>query len=163
MDVADLSTLRGLTIMTSRFHHFCVMLALAAGTVLASGTSHHAFADDDLRLDEAWKDAIEEHEGVVTPQQQAALVDLAYQSAVARVCDAISLDVPKYAKAVNDIVAPGAENLTPEQNLERQTNILLSLGTFHGLFLAEGNANKDKFCADAVAAKNDSEVPHNWQ
>ena len=120
-------------------------------------------AVDDHRLDDAWKAALEEQEGVLTPQQFATVNGLAYQAAVARLCAGFEIDNVKYAKAVNAIVATGGDKLSDDLKLERQTGILIAIGTSYGLFLAEGAAKKDAFCASAVEARNDKDTPHFWE
>lgn len=120
-------------------------------------------APDDHRLDEAWKAALEDQEGVLTPQQFATVNSIAYQAAVARLCPGFEIDNVKYAKAVNAIVASGNDKLPDERKLERQTSILITIGTSYGLFLAEGAAEKDAFCSGAAEAKNDKDIPHLWE
>lgn len=147
--------------MTKKINVFLGALAATAFSLLASAT---AFAQaDDNRLDEAWKDAFEDLEGVLTPQQLAVLNTLAYQAAVARVCDGFKLDQAKYAKGVNDIVLSNDDKLDDEQKLARHTNIILTLGTTYGLFLAEGNAKKDSFCTGAAGAKKDAQFTNVWE
>jgi hypothetical protein len=127
------------------------------------GPALHAQATDDNRLDDAWKAALEDQEGVLTPQQTASLNNIAYEAAVARVCDGFELDRAKYAKAVNDIVVPGSDKRSDQENLERQSSILVSLGTAYGLFLAEGTAKKDDFCANATELKTDKQSANLWE
>jgi hypothetical protein len=137
-----------------------------AGFLLASAAASpaiYAQSDDDHRLDEAWKAALEEQEGILTPQQSATLNTVAYQAAVTRVCEGFELDRAKYAKAVNDIIVPGSDARTDEQNLERQSSILVSLGAAYGLFLAEGTAKKGDFCENAKELKADKESTNLWE
>ena len=142
---------------------FLQMLAVISGVFLMNAGAIHAQSQDDDRLDEAWKDAMEETEGVLTPKQYATLNGLAYQAAVTRVCDGYELADQKYAKAVNELVATGIDNLKDEEVIERHSAILFALGTSYGLFLAEGNANKDDFCAGAKEFKETDQSAHLWQ
>ena len=141
---------------------FAGIFAAAAFGMLAS-TASLAQQPDDHRLDEAWRDALEDFEGVLTPQQQATVNVLAYQAAVTRVCDGFKLNQEKYAKGVNDIILSNADKLDDEQKLARHTNILLTLGTAYGLFLAEGNAKKDSFCTGAADDKKDANFANVWE
>src|SRR3954463_639804 len=118
---------------------------------------------DDNRLDDAWKAALEDEEGVIGRAQYADLNNIAYQAAVARVCDGFEIDRNKYGKAVNDIIVPGMDKRSDEENLERQTSILISLGTAYGLFLAEGTIHKEDFCANATEFKSDKESTNLWK
>jgi hypothetical protein len=120
-------------------------------------------AADDHRLDEAWKAALEDQEGVLTPQQFATINGLAYQAAVTRLCAGFEIDNVKYGKAVNAIVNSGNDKLSDEHKAERQTNILVTLGTSYGLFLAEGAARKDAFCAGAAEDKKNKDFAHTWE
>lgn len=115
------------------------------------------------RLDEAWKDAIEDQEGVLTPKQTTILHDTAYQAAVARVCDGINIDQAKYAKAVNDLLADTGDKFEDEAEIMRSAHTLVMLGTSYGLFLAEGNIDRDKFCLAATETKADMSMPNLWQ
>ena len=142
---------------------FLQVLAITCGICFSNIGAIHAQSQDDDRLDEAWKDAMEETEGVLTPKQYAALNGLAYQAAVTRVCEGYELADQKYAKAVDELVATGIDNLTDEEVIERQSAILIALGTSYGLFLAEGNANKDDFCASAKEFKETDQSAHLWQ
>ncbi len=44
-----------------------------------------------------------------------------------------------------------------------ETAVYFRLGASYGLFLAEGNAHVDSFCASAAELKADAEVPNVWQ
>ena len=44
-----------------------------------------------------------------------------------------------------------------------ETAVYFRLGATYGLFLAEGNADADKFCESAAELKDDPEVPNVWQ
>jgi hypothetical protein len=140
-----------------------ILVSVGMLTMAIASSAAYAQSTDDNRLDDAWKAALEDQEGLLTPQQNAALNNIAYQAAVARVCSGFEIDPAKYAKAVNDIVVPGSDKRSDKENLERQAGILISLGTAYGLFLAEGTAKKDDFCANASEFKDDKEMTHLWQ
>ncbi len=148
--------------MTFTFSKFgtCAATACVAASLLCSSVRA---ADDDLRLDDAWKAAMEDQEGVLTKEQFGALNNLAYHSAVARVCDGFNLSLEKFSKAVNDIIIAGSDKLDDEEKLARQTHILVALGTSHGLFLAEGTLHKEIFCKEAATAKSDGENANLWE
>lgn len=148
--------------MTRKTNMLAGMLAASAFGFLMA-TAALAQQPDDNRLDEAWRDALEDFEGVVTPQQQAQLNLLAYQAAVARVCDGFKLHLENYAKGVNEIILSNADKLDDQQTLARHTNILLTLGTTYGLFLAEGNAKKESFCKAAADDKKDTGFVSVWE
>ncbi|MBL8791931.1 MAG: hypothetical protein JNM45_15680 [Rhizobiales bacterium] len=132
----------------------------ALSLLLAASTA--ARADDDHRLDEAWKAAMEDNEGLLTPEQMSGLNVLAYESAAARLCDGIKLDEKKYAASVTE-VAKGGDALTEDEQMQRLAAIMYKLGTANGLFLAEGSAKKDAFCTEAMAQKADKDSKHNWE
>lgn len=146
----------------SLVHRLFLGVAVAAGL----GISGLAVAQeqDDARLDEAWMDAIELEEGILTPDQYAKLNNLAYQAAVTRVCDGFALDQAKYSEAVAEAIAPSAEQLSEDDQRAHTSAALVLLGTRFGLMLAEGNAEKEDFCANATEFKSSPEdVPHYWQ
>ena len=138
------------------------IVAMALGIALLIAIAADA-ADDDHRLDDAWKAAVLDLEGVVTDKQYAAINSLAYHSAVARLCDGFELDTDKLSKAINEIVAQGVDQVDDDVNMARQAHVLITLGTSHGIFLAEGSLHRDQFCADAVAAKADPENTSFWK
>ena len=134
-----------------------------AFVLLGLGLTTPAYAEDDNRIDDAWKAAMAESEGILSPQQSAALNVLAYESAVARLCDGFKIDESKYSNGISLLVAAKDTKLSEDEQLQRLTSVLFTLGTSHGIFLAEGAAKKDEFCAKAVDAKADKEHTHNWE
>lgn len=147
-----------------RFHGS--MLAAAAAVVL--GLSAAAVADeihdDDLRMDEAWADLVVDQEPILTDLQFAKLNNLAFQAAVTKICDGYELDQKKFADGVSDATYPAPETASaPADMAQWETAVYFRLGASYGLFLAEGNAHSDAFCASAAELKADSEVPNVWQ
>lgn len=138
------------------------LIAPVAALCIGLGAAQAQEQDDD-RLDEAWKDVFEAQEGILTPKQSAQLNNLAYGAAVARVCDGFTLDQKKFMTGLSEAVEPSVEGLTEEQHVERGTAILIDLGMRVGVFIAEGNEDKDDFCKSATEAKADTEVPTFWQ
>ncbi len=138
------------------------LIAPVAALCIGLGAAQAQEQDDD-RLDEAWKDLFEAQEGILTPKQSAQLNNLAYGAAVARVCDGFTIDQKKFMTGLSEAVAPSAEGLTEEQHVERGTAILIDLGMRVGIFMAEGNEEKDDFCKAATESKADTEVPNYWQ
>ncbi len=148
--------------MTARSWLFGLLAAALLVAPLALLSSAGAAEnDDDDQLDEAWKDALAGTEGVLTEKQFAMLNNLAYQSAATRVCDGLDLNPEKFAKELDAAAATEAD-LTDEENTTRQAVILIELGVRTGLFLAEGNANKDAFCKNATDLKGKADVPNVW-
>lgn len=141
--------------MMRKFTAAMAFTALAATASAASG--------DDHRLDDAWKAALMDLEGVMTAGQHATVNSIAYHAAAARLCDGIDLDVDKVGKAINDIVGTAGADMDDAHKMERLNNILLTLGTAKGLFLAEGSLHRSEFCATAVASKADAENQHFWK
>lgn len=136
---------------------------LAAFTgLLALGAAAPALADD-YRIDAAWKAALENTDGVLTDPQHAAINMIAYNSAAALLCEGIDIDAPRVAKVMDDIIAGGPPDLTPDQQLERYTDILLMLGTAKGIILAEGALHEKEFCEGANAAKAAADVNDFWK
>jgi hypothetical protein len=144
---------------------FRILGCLAVCGMLASATAMAADkpADDDDRLDEAWKDAVGAQEPILTDKQFAALNNLAYQAAVTNVCDGYTLDNKKFAKEF------AAATTVPNPDMSRkdagawETAVLIRFGTSYGLLLAEGNAHTDSFCANAKDLKGDKDVPNVWK
>ncbi len=129
---------------------------------MALGATAPALADD-YRIDAAWRAALENTDGVLTDPQHATINLIAYNSAAALLCDGIDLDSPRVAKVMDEIIAAGPAELTPDQQLERYTDILLMLGTARGIILAEGALHEKEFCAGATAAKAEADANDFWK
>jgi hypothetical protein len=129
---------------------------------LLAGVPSLARADDD-RLDEAWKDAIGDQEPILTDQQFAKLNNLAFQAAATKVCDGFALDDMKFSQGFAEATLPVNDDMSADDQKLWQAAVLIRFGTTYSLFLAEGNAKPDDFCASANELRSDSEVPNYWQ
>jgi hypothetical protein len=140
-------------------------LRRAAGAALVAGlaaTATPALADD-YRIDDAWKAALEEADGVLTDKQHALINSIAYHAAAAQLCDGIDIDEPEVTKAVASVIADTPKELLDAQQVERMTTIVLMLGTAKGIILAEGALHKADFCASAMQEKADAQYDHFWK
>ena len=149
----------------TRFHG--AVLAVAATLVIgfgAQGFAEESLPDDD-RLDDAWADLSVDQEPILSELQFAKLNNIAFQAAVTKICDGYELDQTKFAEAVADATSPAPEKTATDPSLMQQweTAVYFRLGATYGLFLAEGNAETDPFCASATELKDDSSVPNVWQ
>lgn len=113
-----------------------VLLTVVAAVCLLLASPLGAQADDDNRLDEAWKDALEEEEPILTPEQFAMLNNLAYHAAVTRVCDGFELDQHKFAEGLEQAVKPTNTSLSEDENREHANAALIMLGMRYGLLIA---------------------------
>lgn len=146
------------------FRSRLLMVELLAFALLLLPTAH-AVADEPStqRLSGAWKDALAGEERVLTAQQFAKLNNLAYQAAATRVCDGLEIDEKKFEAALAEAIAPAGENLTRDQALVHQNFVLVEFGTRIGLFIAEGDAKKQSFCANATEFKNSKDASNVWE
>ena len=108
---------------------------------------------DNDRADAAWADFFETEGAILADAQFAALNNLAFQAAAVRVCDGHGLDKQAFGKAIGDVIASGDKELSDDQAEERKTAILIAFGARYGLFIAEGNGDKEDFCAAAAKLK----------
>lgn len=130
---------------------FALLAALASPAMAQPATD----ADND-RLDNAWADVVEGEGQLLTPTQYAALNNLAFQAAVARVCEGEKLDSDAFGKAVADILVDTEADLSDEEHLQRNAAVLISFGTRYGLFVAEANGdNEADFCSTGKKLKAD--------
>jgi len=143
-----------------------LLAAVAAVSLGFAGSAVAAEAMvDDLRRDEVWADLTVDQEPILTDLQFAKLNNLAFQAAVTKICDGYELDQKKFADGVADATYPAPEATATNADLMKQweTAVYFRLGASYGVFLAEGNAHVDKFCASASELKADPEVPNVWQ
>ncbi|WP_421694120.1 hypothetical protein [Aestuariivirga sp.] len=137
--------------------------AAGAAVLLGLALSATPALADDFRIDDAWKAALQDNEGILDEKQQAVINGIAFSAAAALLCDGIDIDGEKVAKATTAVLAGGPADLTDDEQLERYSNILLMLGTAKGILLAEGALHKDDFCASANQQKADTQVANFWK
>lgn len=131
-------------------------LALGLAAALPAAAQSH-------RLSAAWEAALSEEEGYLEPAEQAQLNVIAYHGAVARLCEGFTVDVKKLGVAANDVIAGALEGLADQALIDRHADILIDLGTTHGLFLAEGSLHPEQFCAEAAATRADPAFAGFWE
>ncbi|MGH6736657.1 MAG: hypothetical protein ACRECX_11350 [Methyloceanibacter sp.] len=136
-----------------------LIVCLAVGLVPALAEDK----DDDLRLDDAWEDAIGDQEPVLTEKQFALLNNLAFQAAAAKICDGFKLNPDKFSAGIAEATTPAPKNMSEEDAQAWNAAVLIRFGMSYGLLLAEGNDKPKKFCASATELKTDGEVPNVWQ
>lgn len=139
-------------------------LRRAAGAALLAGLAVAATPAlaDDFRIDDAWKAALQDSDGVLTDKQHALLNSVAYHAAAALLCDGIDIDETEVTNAVASVIADAPKELTDEVQIERMSTIILMLGTAKGIILAEGALHKADFCASALKEKADAQNDHFW-
>ncbi len=130
-------------------------LAAAALAAPAMAQSH--------RLSAAWEAALAEEEGYLEPAELAQINVIAYHAAVAKLCAGFPVDVEKIAAATNAVIAGATDGLADTALIDRHADVLLTIGTTHGLFLAEGSLHTEKFCAEAQETRDDPEFTDLWQ
>ena len=146
--------------------HILSSFRLAGAAVLLSLGAMAApalAAQDDYRIDDAWKAALQDAEGVLTDKQHALVNSIAYHAAAAQLCDGLDIDDAEIAKATDAVLVAAPKDLTDDEQLERLTAIMLILGTAKGIILAEGALHKADFCANAMKEKADAQNDHFWK
>lgn len=128
---------------------FALSAAVLAPALAQSGP---ALPDDD-RLDNAWHDLLETEGGLLSGPQYAALNNLAFQAAVARVCDGYDLDAETFGKGLAGVLTGTDKDFNERQEKEFESAVLVAFGARYGLFLAEGNGDKKDFCDAAAKLK----------
>ena len=139
-------------------------LRRTAGAALLAGLAVAATPAlaDDFRIDDAWKAALQDMDGVLTDKQHALINSIAYHAAAAQMCDGIDIDAPEVTKAVESVIADAPKDLVEGEQVERMTTIILMLGTAKGIILAEGALHKADFCANVLQEKADAQNDHFW-
>lgn len=133
----------------------CALLSGLAVSGPALAQSH--------RLNAAWEAAINEEGSHLAPAAQARLNLVAYHAAVAKLCDGFPVDDAKIAAMSNDVVREAIAGLDGDALISRHADVLIDLGTAHGLFLAEGSLHTEKFCAQAAEARADATFENLWR
>lgn len=139
--------------MTARVAFTALMALATAGPALAQ--SH--------RLNAAWEAAINEEGGYLAPAAQARLNLVAYHAAVAKLCEGFPVDEAKVAEASNAAIVEALAGLEGDALIARHADILIDIGTRHGLFLAEGSLHPEKFCDQAAEVRADAEFEDFWR
>lgn len=134
---------------------------LAGAVLVASVLAGSAFAEPQ-RLSAAWEAAIGEDEALA-PAARAQLQIFAYHAAAAKLCEGFSLDAQGIAEAAKPVVAEALAGLEGEERAMAEADLMIDIGTAHGLFLAEGSLEPERFCADAAAAREDPAYEDLWR
>lgn len=140
--------------MVMNIHSFyiagCVILTLA-------GTSWAQTTGSDIgpikRQHSAWDALLSEEGHFLTSSQFASLNNLAFQAAVARICDDRELDQNAFAKKLDLLADVENNNMAPAQNEQRKAAIMVAFGARFGIFLTEGSQDKNEFCKSADELK----------
>jgi len=136
----------------------------AAALVLGlAASAAQADAADDFRIDDAWKAALQDTDGILNDKQMAVVNSIAYAASAALLCEGIDIDPEKVAVATTAVLAETPPDLSDEEQLERYTNIMLMMGTAKGILLAEGALHKEAFCATANTEKADAQATTFWK
>ena len=137
--------------------------AVACATALLAVALALPAAAQDQRLNGAWEAALSEGAGYLEPGELALINEIAYHAAVSKLCDGYPLDLGEIAEATNAVVAGATEGLADTALIDRHTDVLISVGTAQGLFLAEGSLDPEAFCAEAAEARADAEYNDHWK
>ncbi|WEK51661.1 MAG: hypothetical protein P0Y66_06650 [Candidatus Kaistia colombiensis] len=130
---------------------FGLAFLLAAATL---SSVQAAEPTDDNKMNGAWEDLAETEGNLLSNAQFSQLTHLAYQTAAVRVCDSHTLDKEAVGNALDKILTGAADQkLTDAQQEERTAAILIAFGARYGLFIAEGHADKGRFCESAIKLK----------
>lgn len=140
-----------------------ITLRLRAGAALLAALAAGPALADSHRLTAAWEAAVNEEDQSLSPETRARLNVIAYHAAVARLCEGFPVDQARMATVSDEVIRDAVGDLEGDALITRSTDILIDLGTSHGLFLAEGSLHPEEFCAEAEAARADPEFAHLWQ
>lgn len=99
----------------------------------------------------------------LAPEQISALHLAAYSAAAASACGDIDLDEAKFTKHFERLAHRNEENLTPEQKVQFERQLMLTYGVAIGAFLAEAGENADAFCKDAQEFREGSKTTTLWK
>lgn len=131
-----------------------VALVLPAILSLAPARAQDApVAGDPTPFAAAWQDVLENEGTLLTPPQFVRLTNLAYQTAVVRVCNSLTMDKGAVSRALGEFLDSPDPALTDVQVQERTAAILIAFGARYGLFIAEAHLNTAAFCATAAEMK----------
>ncbi len=137
-------------------------IAFTLAAALACAAAVPAFAQSH-RLEAAWEAALGEETPMLAPERISEINVIAYHGAVARLCDGFAIDIDKLGAASNEMVAAALEGVPEDEMVARHSQLLIALGTVHGLFLAEGSLHQEEFCANAAETRADPEFTEYWR
>ena len=104
-------------------------------------------------------------EGALTPDQFTKLQLIAYQSAIANVCEGINLDEAKFNKAFEALAPVDAAKMSAEQKAYHDKHILVIFGVLVGGELNAMATDVSAACEDAAQQKADPDLASElvWQ
>ncbi|MCO5063477.1 MAG: hypothetical protein M9924_03580 [Rhizobiaceae bacterium] len=129
---------------------------LALASALSTGASVAAEASPKTSF--VREHAIALLEGALTPQQTTKLQLIAYQSAIADVCEGFTIDEAKFSKAFEALAPVEAANMDDNQKAYHDKHILVIFGVLVG---GELNAMSDDpagACEQASKYKVDPDI-----
>lgn len=139
-------------------------LALAAALAVAVAPALHAQSEGpatpNQRHASSWLEAYEILGGILTPEQQMELNQIAYQAAAANVCEFLILDDERFIMAFESLARQASAEMSAEEVDYFHDHLLVSFGVFVGLQLADHNNDTGAFCTEATTYAEDPEEPH---
>ena len=140
-----------------RFAAVPALVALVATPALAEDTAPEA---DNMRVDAAWEYSERILGTVLTPEQRSLMLQLAYDTAAANVCDGLFLNRDLVEQGFAGLTHTDAGTMSEEELTYYQRHLLVNYGVQIGIMLAEFSADEAAACADVMASLNDADVPH---
>jgi hypothetical protein len=123
------------------------LVALAAPALAQDGAEDSTFVRAH---------AIDMLDGQLTEQQIALLQSLAYQTAIASVCEGIVLDDEKFIAAFGRLAHEKEAEMSAEQKEYYNRHLLVVYGVMVGGDLADVAANPGEACGHAATIKADA-------
>ena len=104
-------------------------------------------------------------EGALTPEQATTLQLVAYQSAIANVCEGFDIDPPKFATAFEALAPAAANEMTDDQKAYHDQHVLVIFGVLVGGELGAIGNDPAAACAQAALDKADPDLASElvWQ
>jgi hypothetical protein len=150
--------------MKNKKLYFSVILPSLLSMLLVTITSVSRAQDDSAHqhLEAGWRKATDLLDGILSPAQHSEMNVLAYSSAVAGLCDGVSLDPDKFSKGMMTLEHEDKANMSVEEKEYFESHLTFSYGVAVGLYLAEGAMDQAGFCAAALAQRDDPETEHHY-
>lgn len=133
------------------------LFSLALATVVTAALAPAAYAAPP-RTGFVREQALSLIEGALTPEQTTKLQLIAYQSAIANVCEGFNIDAARFATAFEALAPVDAAKMSDDQRAYHDKHILVIFGVLVGGELSAIGDDPAAACEQAAADKADAEL-----
>ena len=110
-------------------------------------------------LEPVWQELEGRVSTLIGKEKQHAMVDLAYAEVAADVCKTMVVEKKTYFDDLSSLITDTKTKRSPEEQVDFEHNVMVYLGVYIGLIVAESHMDSGVFCQDAQKAWTEKRGP----